>query len=34
MATEKKILAKVILLGEMGVGKTTLMNKYVDGPSA
>lgn len=34
MATEKKILAKVILLGDMGVGKTTLMNKYVDGPSA
>lgn len=33
-APEKKILAKVILLGNMGVGKTTLLNKYVDGPNA
>ena len=27
---EKKILAKVVVLGNVGVGKTTLINQYVD----
>ena len=27
----KKVLAKIILLGEMGVGKTTLLNGYCGG---
>jgi GTPase SAR1 family protein len=31
---EKRVLAKVIMLGNMGVGKTTLMNRYIDGNSA
>ena len=27
----KKVLAKIILLGDMGVGKTTLLNGYCGG---
>ena len=27
---EKKLLAKVIVIGDLGVGKTTLTNNYVD----
>lgn len=30
MATRKKILLKVIILGDSGVGKTALMNQYVN----
>ncbi|KAF9581929.1 hypothetical protein BGW38_000875 [Lunasporangiospora selenospora] len=30
MASRKKILLKVIILGESGVGKTSLMNQYVN----
>lgn len=30
MATRKKVLLKVIILGESGVGKTSLMNQYVN----
>ena len=26
---EKKVLAKVIILGEMGVGKTALVNSFI-----
>jgi GTPase SAR1 family protein len=26
---EKKAMAKVVLLGEMGVGKTTLLNSFM-----
>lgn len=26
---EKKILSKVVMLGDMGVGKTTLLNKFL-----
>jgi Ras-related protein Rab-7A len=29
-ATRKKILLKIILLGESGVGKTSLMDQYVN----
>lgn len=29
MATRKKVLLKVIILGDSGVGKTSLMNQYV-----
>lgn len=29
MASHKKILLKVIILGDSGVGKTSLMNQYV-----
>lgn len=29
MASKKKILLKVIILGDSGVGKTSLMNQYV-----
>ena len=28
---QKKMLWKVVLLGDMGVGKTTLLNSYVGG---
>jgi len=31
MATTKKVLLKVIILGESGVGKTALLHKYVSG---
>ena len=31
--TVKKVLAKIILLGDMGVGKTTLLNGYAGGDS-
>ncbi len=27
---EKKVLSKVVLLGDMGVGKTTLLNSFMD----
>ena len=27
---EKKLLAKIIVIGDLGVGKTTLTNNYVD----
>lgn len=30
MATRKKVLLKVIILGESNVGKTSLMNQYVN----
>lgn len=30
MAARKKVLLKVIILGESGVGKTSLMNQYVN----
>ncbi|KAG0222498.1 small GTPase superfamily [Mortierella sp. GBAus27b] len=30
MASRKKVLLKVIILGESGVGKTSLMNQYVN----
>lgn len=30
----KKVLAKIILLGDMGVGKTTLLNGYVGNAGA
>jgi GTPase SAR1 family protein len=33
MADLKKVLAKIILLGDMGVGKTTLLNGYAGGSS-
>lgn len=29
MATRKKVLLKVIILGDSSVGKTSLMNQYV-----
>lgn len=29
MASKKKVLLKVIILGDSGVGKTSLMNQYV-----
>ena len=29
MASRKKVLLKVIILGDSGVGKTSLMNQYV-----
>ena len=28
---EKKVLTKVVLLGDMGVGKTTLLNSFMGG---
>ena len=28
---EKKVLAKVVMLGDMGVGKTTLLNSFMGG---
>ena len=30
MAHRKKVLLKVIILGDSGVGKTSLMNKFVN----
>lgn len=30
MATKKKVLLKVIILGDSSVGKTSLMNQYVN----
>jgi len=30
MATRKKVFIKIILLGESGVGKTSLMDQYVN----
>lgn len=30
MATRKKLLLKVIILGDSSVGKTSLMNQYVN----
>ena len=33
-AHQKKFLAKVVLLGDIGVGKTTLINKFATGNSA
>ena len=30
MASRKKVLLKVIILGNSGVGKTSLMNQYVN----
>jgi len=29
MASKKKVLLKVIILGDSGVGNTSLMNQYV-----
>ena len=31
---EKKVLSKVVLLGDMGVGKTTLLNSYMGAGAA
>ena len=31
---EKKVLSKVVLLGDMGVGKTTLLNSFMGAGSA
>lgn len=30
MASRKKVLLKVIILGDSGVGKTSIMNQYVN----
>lgn len=30
MASRKKVLLKVIILGDSGVGKTSLMNQFVN----
>ena len=31
---EKKAMAKIVLLGEMGVGKTTLLNSFMGNQAA